>query len=105
MPAVIVYPAAARPYPGEVPMPVHEAGVSVPDPGLRPDPADVFRTAEDAEDAAEAGAAMGEPGNSIPLEELDAAERSCSETTKAGTPCKGRPGDDGLCAAHKTKGA
>lgn len=29
-------------------------------------------------------------------------ERTCTERTKAGDPCKGRPGDDGLCAAHKT---
>jgi hypothetical protein len=29
------------------------------------------------------------------------APRACSETTKAGDPCKGTPGDDGLCAAHK----
>lgn len=28
-------------------------------------------------------------------------ERSCTELTKAGEPCKGRPGDDGRCAAHK----
>jgi hypothetical protein len=28
-------------------------------------------------------------------------ERSCIKLTKAGEPCKGRPGDDGLCAAHK----
>lgn len=27
--------------------------------------------------------------------------RACTETTKAGEPCKGTPGDDGLCAAHK----
>jgi hypothetical protein len=25
----------------------------------------------------------------------------CSGTTKAGEPCQGRGGDDGLCAAHK----
>jgi hypothetical protein len=31
---------------------------------------DALRTAEDAEDAAEAEAAMNEPGDSIPLEEL-----------------------------------
>jgi len=33
---------------------------------------DALRAAEDAEDAAEADAAMNEPGNSIPLEELEA---------------------------------
>lgn len=30
--------------------------------------------------------------------------RACSETTKAGDPCKGTPGEDGLCAAHKPRG-
>jgi hypothetical protein len=30
--------------------------------------------------------------------------RRCTETTKAGNPCQGTPGDDGLCAAHKPKG-
>ena len=33
---------------------------------------DALRAAEDAEDAAEADAAMHEPGESIPLEELEA---------------------------------
>ncbi len=33
---------------------------------------DALRAAEDAEDAAEADAAMNEPGESIPLEELEA---------------------------------
>lgn len=32
---------------------------------------------------------------------LDAAARACSATTKAGEPCKGTAGADGLCAAHK----
>jgi hypothetical protein len=27
--------------------------------------------------------------------------QGCTELTKAGEPCKGTPGDDGLCAAHK----
>ena len=30
--------------------------------------------------------------------------RACTEVTKAGEPCKGTPGDDGLCAAHKARG-
>ncbi len=30
--------------------------------------------------------------------------RACTELTKAGNPCQGTPGDDGLCAAHKPKG-
>jgi hypothetical protein len=33
---------------------------------------DALRAAEDAEDAADAEAAMNEPGDSIPLEELEA---------------------------------
>jgi len=33
---------------------------------------DALRAAEDSEDAAEADAAMNEPGESIPLEELEA---------------------------------
>jgi hypothetical protein len=33
---------------------------------------EALRAAEDAEDAAEAGAAMDEPGDSVPLEELEA---------------------------------
>jgi hypothetical protein len=33
---------------------------------------EALRAAEDAEDAAEADAAMNEPGDSIPLEELEA---------------------------------
>lgn len=28
----------------------------------------------------------------------------CTELTKAGEPCKGKPGEDGLCAAHKGAG-
>lgn len=32
------------------------------------------------------------------------APRACTELTKAGEPCKGTPGPDGLCAAHKPKG-
>lgn len=29
---------------------------------------------------------------------------ACTETTRAGEPCKGTPGPDGLCAAHKPRG-
>jgi hypothetical protein len=29
---------------------------------------------------------------------------ACTEQTKAGNPCQGTPGPDGLCAAHKSKG-
>lgn len=42
------------------------------------------------------------PGHvSLPEPPADAAPRACTELTKAGQPCKGTPGDDGLCAAHK----
>jgi hypothetical protein len=30
---------------------------------------------------------------------------TCTEATKAGDPCKGTPGPDGLCAAHKAAAA
>jgi hypothetical protein len=30
---------------------------------------------------------------------------ACTELTKAGEPCKGTPGPDGLCAAHKSAAA
>jgi hypothetical protein len=79
-PVIVQYPAAAKPYPGEVPVPVHEAGVGVPDPGWRPVP---------------------EPDGLVnPVTQPD-PERACTEKTRAGQPCKGRPGDDGKCAAHK----
>jgi hypothetical protein len=71
-----VFPAAARPYPGEeARMPVHEAGTAVPDPGWRPD---------------------HEPAPGPAPEPA-----GCKGTTRAGQPCKGRAGDDGRCAAHK----
>lgn len=34
---------------------------------------------------------------------LEPAPKACGGTTKAGDPCKGTPGPDGLCAAHKPK--
>lgn len=49
-----------------------------------------------AEQPREAGVAV--PG---PVVAEPPAGRSCGGTTKAGGPCKGRPGDDGFCAAHK----
>lgn len=97
MPVVIVTRAAAAPYPGEVPVPVHEAGVAVVEPGLRPGPA-----GSDTQPGPYIDALAAEHDQEF---EPDAAERSCSETTKAGTPCKGRAGDDGLCAAHKKAAA
>ena len=38
---------------------------------------------------------------SPPLADDEEAPAACSETTKAGEPCKAPPGDDGLCAAHR----
>lgn len=36
------------------------------------------------------------------LEAAPASERGCTAETASGKPCKGRAGDDGLCAAHKS---
>lgn len=47
------------------------------------------------------------PGTPVPdgiAPHPEPEERACTELTKAGEPCKGRPGDDGLCAAHKDAG-
>jgi hypothetical protein len=47
------------------------------------------------------------PGAVVPHPTAEAPERearACTELTKAGEPCKGTPGDDGLCAAHKGPG-
>lgn len=74
MRGAVVFPAAARPYPGEVALPVHEAGIGVPGPGWRPEP---------------------EPGPP------PAGAGGCTETTKSGELCNGRAGDDGRCARHK----
>ena len=42
------------------------------------------------------------PGHdSRPEQPAQPETRACTATTKAGEPCKGTPGDDGLCAAHK----
>jgi hypothetical protein len=42
------------------------------------------------------------PGHdSRPEPPATAGPRACTELTKAREPCKGTPGDDGLCAAHK----
>jgi hypothetical protein len=45
------------------------------------------------------GAVVPHPG-AVP-DEPEPEPRACTELTKAGEPCKGTPGDDGLCAAHK----
>lgn len=46
---------------------------------------------------------LPEPGAVAPHPDAETTPEppKCRETTKAGEPCKGRPGDDGLCAAHK----
>jgi hypothetical protein len=68
-------------------MPVHEAGVGVPDPGWRPGPVEPDP----------------EPDGLVnPVTDPEPeTERACTELTKAGEPCKGRPGPDNRCAAHK----
>ena len=77
MRAAVAFPAAARPYPGEVAaVPVHEAGTAVPDPGWRPEP-------EPASPGSEAG------------------EGGCTGRKADGGVCNGRAGDDGRCARHK----
>lgn len=40
---------------------------------------------------------LGVPGPPRPAPEPP----GCTGLTKSGDPCKGRPGDDGRCAAHK----
>lgn len=40
---------------------------------------------------------------SQPGQPAEPEPRACTELTKAGEPCKGTPGDDGLCAAHKPR--
>lgn len=81
-----------------------------------PAPVEIARLAENAQiGRQEAFVGTGDPATVLACvhgqwrlgDVLDAAEaeadepEGCSELTKAGTPCKGRPGDDGLCAAHK----
>ena len=56
----------------------------------------IVRGAAVAPGALEPGAVAPHPDAETPPE-----PQACSATTKAGEPCKGRPGDDGLCAAHK----
>lgn len=42
------------------------------------------------------------PGHvSLPEQPAQPQPRACRALTKAGEPCKGTPGDDGFCAAHK----
>ncbi len=42
-----------------------------------------------------------EPGAVAPHPDAETTPAGCTELTKAGEPCKGRPGPDGRCAAHK----
>lgn len=43
-------------------------------------------------------------GVAVPGGIPDEPVRACTETTRAGRPCQGTAGSDGLCAAHKPKG-
>jgi hypothetical protein len=45
-----------------------------------------------------------EAGVAVPGPVVEVPPAACTELTAAGEPCKGRPGADGLCAAHKRKG-
>jgi hypothetical protein len=104
MRCIVQYPAAARPYPGEVPMPVHEAGVGVPDPGWRADPVPDSTQAPvpgPEFDVSREGFAALTPDIDRGAAAVPADGGKCTELTKAGQPCKGRPGPDRRCAAHK----
>lgn len=81
--------------------------------GCFPEPAELARLAENAQAGRlEAFVGTGDPDTVLSCvhgswrlgDVIIPAARACSETTKAGEPCKGTPGDDGLCAAHKAKG-
>jgi hypothetical protein len=79
-----------------------------------PEPGELARLAENAQAGRfEAFVGTGDPDTVLSCahgewrlgDATAPAPRVCSETTKAGDPCKGTPGDDGLCAAHKTASA
>ena len=78
--------------------------------GCFPPAAELARIAENAQvGRREAFVGTGDPDTILACvhgsyrlgDVLDAAQRGCSGTTKAGEPCQGRGGEDGLCAAHK----
>jgi hypothetical protein len=75
-----------------------------------PEPAELARLQENAQAGRrEAFVGTGDPDTVLACvhgeqrlgDAVATPARSCTETTKAGEPCKGTPGDDGLCAAHK----
>ena len=81
--------------------------------GCFPDAAELARLAENAQAGrTEAFVGTGHPDTVLSCahgeqrlgDAMVPPARTCSETTKAGEPCKGTPGDDGLCAAHKPRG-
>jgi hypothetical protein len=87
--------------------------VSVSDCGCIPDAAELARLTENVQAGRyEAFVGTGDPDTVLSCphgswrlgDVLAAPPKACTELTKAGTPCKGTPGDDGLCAAHKPKG-
>lgn len=47
---------------------------------------------------------LGDVLDQVAAEQAAADAPTCTATTAKGDPCKGRPGDDGLCAAHKDQG-
>ena len=75
-----------------------------------PDAAELARLAENAQAGRrEAFVGTGDPDTILACEHGeqrlgDVIKPACTELTKAGEPCKGTPGPDGLCAAHKPKG-
>jgi hypothetical protein len=91
--------------------------VSVNDCGCFPEPAELARLAENAQAGRrEAFVGTGHPDMQLTCEHGswrlgdvlasvsdEDTPAACTETTKAGEPCKGTPGDDGRCAAHKEK--
>lgn len=78
-----------------------------------PEPSELARLAENAQaNRREPFVGTGDPDTVLQcahgewrLGDVTApAPDGCTELTKAGEPCKGTPGPDGLCAAHKPKG-
>jgi hypothetical protein len=90
----VAFPAAARPYPGEVPVPVHEHGVAVAQPGYRPEPADDVY-------AHNAAAELTRLTEDPDFDEPGTGQNGCTGVRADGQPCNGRAGDDGRCARHK----
>ena len=77
-----------------------------------PESAELARLAENAQAGrSEAFVGRGDPDTVLACahgswrlgDAIAEQPRACQATTAAGEPCKGRPGDDGFCAAHKPK--